>query len=85
MFSFLKKQDYPSFFHWQIKERKEFGYPPFSKMMVIREKDGSKQAKMLNLEDQSIFNSEYYFIVSVYSIILLEYQIHKKIGWIYLY
>jgi primosomal protein N' (replication factor Y) len=35
MFSFLKKQDYPSFFHWQIKERKEFGYPPFSKMMVI--------------------------------------------------
>jgi len=39
----------------------------------------------LILLDIKIFNSEYYFIVSVYSIILLEYQIHKKIGWIYLY
>ena len=34
----------------------------FSKVMVIREKDGTKQAKMLNLEDHSIFNSEYYLL-----------------------
>ena len=35
IFSFLQKQHFPSFYEWQIAERREFGYPPFSKMILI--------------------------------------------------
>ena len=36
MFQYLLRSDYPSFFAWQLLERKRFQYPPFTKLIVIQ-------------------------------------------------
>ena len=42
VFHYVIENDYENFFNWQIKERKNFDYPPFSRLIKITVKDKSE-------------------------------------------
>ncbi len=59
---FAKDQDYEAFYAWEIKQRKELGYPPFSVITIIRfvgrkEESVSRVADDIRLKALEIFES----------------------------
>lgn len=43
---FSKNHDYESFFHWEMKQREELGYPPFGRLALV----GFKSPSQLHVE-----------------------------------
>ena len=51
----VRQEDYPSFFQWEMQERSQFGYPPFTRMIRITFKH---RDKTISFEGATFFANE---------------------------